>query len=255
MSTRLNIFTIVLNGQPWIQRVADSLLGYRGDWQWSVVHGVADPVGDTSWCQRISAPEDDGTIAFLEHLALRDPRVTFTRRSRWPGKTAMCNTALAEFRQPGVLMQMDADEVWTPEQLRIVAGLFDMAPDADAAMFLCRYWVGARRFVCQTNTYGNHCAYEWIRAWRFSPGAQFETHEPPVLAGAKKYISQGMTAQLGLVFDHYAYATREQVQFKERYYDYDGATEAWERLNAAHGPQDIAQFLPWVKESAISFEA
>lgn len=254
MSTRLNVFTIVLNGNPWIAKVAQSLMASGMDWRWSIVHGVADPVGDTSWCQHVSAPEDDGTLGYLQHLALHDSRVTLTQRARWPGKTAMCNTALAEFKQAGILMQMDADEVWQPEQLRVMPSLFERHPEADAAMFLCRYWVGMRRYVCQPNAYGNNCAYEWVRAWRFQPGMQFETHEPPVMAGAKKYITQGATIQLGLVFDHYAYATRDQVRFKEQYYNYAGATAAWEELQLQDGPADISRFLPWVKTPCMSYE-
>jgi hypothetical protein len=250
----LNIFTIVLNGQPWLTEVAASLLSYPGDWRWSVVHGVADPVGDTDWCKTIAAPEDDGTLDLIESLALSDKRISLTRRPRWPGKTSMVNTALSVFDEPGVLMQMDCDEIWTPAQLRIIATLFDRT-DAHAAMFLCRYWVGPRRYLCTPGAWGNNPEYEWIRAWRWQPGQRFETHEPPVLAGCARYLTPAATSQLGLVFDHYAYATRQQVEFKERYYGYEGAVEAWDRLQAMRGPVDLRGVLPWVRGSVVSYEA
>ena len=57
-----------------------------------------------------------------------------------------------------------------------------------------------------------------------------------------------------LVFDHYAYADPDAVAFKERFYGYDGALDAWKRLNERRGPVDVRGVLPWVHESAISYE-
>ncbi len=67
-------------------------------------------------------------------------------------------------------------------------------------------------------------------------------------------MSQSATAQLGLVFDHFAYADRSQVEFKERYYGYEGATAAWDQLQQMRGPVDLCGVLPWVKSSVISYE-
>jgi cellulose synthase/poly-beta-1,6-N-acetylglucosamine synthase-like glycosyltransferase len=253
MSERLNVFTIVLNGMPYLRRVWDCLRATDTNWRWTIVHGVADPVADTSWCKTIEAPTDDGTLALLAECE-SSPRVTVIRQPRWPGKTAMCNAALATFDRPGVLIQMDADEIWAPRQLLTVPTLFERYPLADAAMFFCRYWFGPRRFVCTPNAFGNHIAYEWIRAWRFTPGATFERHEPPVLRGAEKYLSHAITSQVGLVFDHYAYASRAQVEFKQAYYgpEYDPA--AWDRLQEMRGPVDLCGVLPWVKSPVISYE-
>jgi len=254
MSARLNIFTIVLNGMPYLREIHRTLDRLGGDWRWTLVHGVADPVGDTDWCQQIEAPPDDGTERFLHEIA-KDPRIAVIKQPRWPGKAAMCNTALATFTEPGILMQMDADEIWTAAQLRVIPALFDRHPQAHGAMFLCRYWVGPRRFVCTPNAFGNHCAYEWIRAWRFVPGMRFERHEPPILIGAKDYVSHSATAQMGLVFDHYAYATRRQIEFKQAFYGEEYDPAAWDRLQVMRGPVDLHGVLPWVKASVISHEA
>jgi hypothetical protein len=247
-------FTIVLNGMPWLREIYRNLTELDGDWRWTLVHGVADPVGDTDWCQQIDAPLDDGTTAFLDEIA-RDKRVAVIRQPRWPGKTAMCNAALATFTEPGILLQMDADEVWQPAQLRVLPALFDRFPEAHGALFLCRYWVGPRRFVCTPNAFGNHTAYEWIRAWRFVPGMRFQWHEPPMLIGAKQYVSHASTAQMGLVFDHYAYATRAQIEFKQGFYGPEYDPGAWDRLQAMRGPVDLCGVLPWVKAPVVSYEA
>lgn len=249
----LNVFTIVINGMPWLPRIHEALSALDIPWRWTIVHGVADPVGDTAWCHRVERPADDGTMDAL-YVLRNKPHVHVIARPRWPGKTAMCNAALDTFDHPGVLMQIDADELWTPEQLRIMPALFAAHPEADGALFYCRYWVGPRRFVCQPNAFGNHTGYEWIRAWRYQPGQKFLTHEPPHLDGATRYVRHEVTARHGLVFDHHAYARREQIEFKLQYYgpDYDPA--AWDRLQTMRGPVDLSTVLPWVKRPVMSWE-
>jgi len=250
----LNVFTIVLNGMPWLHYVHRSLTQCHIDWKWTIVHGFADPIGDTAWCKSIPTPEDDGTLASILKWALTDDRIDVIAKDRWPGKTAMCNTALESFTETGVLIQMDADEVWTPMQLRILTGLFDQHPAAGGAMFLCRYWVGPYRYVCTPGAFGNHVEYEWVRAWRFTPGMTFERHEPPILKGVSQYIGHRDTAQLGLVFDHYAYATRKQIEFKRAYYGSEYDPESWDRLQTMHGVVDLHDVLPWVRSSVMSYE-
>jgi hypothetical protein len=255
----LHVFTLALNSMPWLERVADSLLlagQLRPNIRWTIIHGYAEPVADTSWCKPIDPPKDDGTLKLLDGLETF-AGVRVIRRERWPGKTAMCNAALETFddEQGGVLMQMDSDEVWTPAQLRVLPSLFDRWPDADAAMFLCRYWITPNRYICTPGAWGNNPAYEWIRAWRWIPGARFLAHEPPRLAGADKFLTHAATAQLGLVFDHYAYATREQVAHKQEYYGYAGAVAQWDALCAESGPVDVSQYLPWVRGNVMSYEA
>lgn len=251
----LNIFTIVLNGMPWIKHHWHVFCALQEPWHWSIVHGIADPVSDTGWCQRLTEVRDDGTVEYLKSFAANDARVEVTFAERWLGKTAMCNAALQKFGLPGILLQVDADELWTDRKLEILLRLFDAYPEQDAAVFLCRYFVGPRRVVTQAGTYGNHTQYpEWLRAWRWQPGRRFTCHEPPNLEGQHAAISPAITAPAGLVFDHMAYADEAAVAFKERYYGYPGAVEAWKRLQAAHGPADLRDYLPWVRERAISYE-
>jgi hypothetical protein len=249
----LNIFTIVLNGQPYIARHVRVFESLPFRWKWSVVHGIADPIGCTSWVQHLDRVNDDGTVPYLKHLESFH-KITLVRRDRWPGKLAMVNAALDAFTEPGILLQVDADEIWTADQLVRLVELFESQPDFDAAFFFCRYFVGPRRVITQTGSFGNHTDFEWLRAWRWKPGQRFLRHEPPVLKGQGRIIPHNVTASAGLIFDHYAYADPDAVAFKERFYGYDGALEAWKRLNERRGPVDVRGVLPWVHESAISHE-
>lgn len=249
----LNILTIVLNGEPYIERHLPVFESLSFPWRWSVVHGIADPVGCTSWVQHLDRVDDDGTLPYLRRLNRRG-KIVLVERDRWPGKLAMVNAGLDAFAAPGILLQVDADEIWTAAQLETLVRLFADHPTFDAAFFRCRYFVGPKRVITQTGSFGNHTGIEWLRAWRWRPGQRFFSHEPPVLKGQGDIIPHAVTQHLGLVFDHYAYADAAAVAFKERFYGYDGALEAWERLNAQRGPVDVKDFLPWVDESAISHE-
>lgn len=252
---RLNVVTIVLNGMPWIRHHLEVFTKLTIPWTWSLVHGIADPVRDTSWCHRLEEVEDDGTLPYVIGLAKERPgQVILTSQNRWPGKTAQINAGLQAFAEPGILLQVDADELWTTEQLEILVRLFEAFPVFDHALFASRLFLGPRRVTTHPGVYGNRWAYEWKRAWRWRPGQAFITHEPPQLAGETNAMPHAITAAARLVFDHASYATEAQVAFKEKYYGYAGAVRAWRKLQGAHGPQDLSQWLPWVKESVISYE-
>lgn len=254
----LNIATIVLNGQPWIEKHLPIFAHLSVPWTWSIAHGIADPVKDTSWCKHLEAVEDDGTRQYLRKIGSYYPQLNlrFSWADRWAGKTAQINAALEKFTQPGILLQVDADEIWTTEKLEILIRLFEAYPWATHAAFACRFFVGPRRVVTHPGGYGNRWNYEWIRAWRFTPGQKFVTHEPPELEGqlAGKILGHAFTMAAGLTFDHMSYATAAQVAFKEKYYDYPCATEAWARLQNMRGPVNLRGVLPWIQDSVISYE-
>lgn len=258
----LNIATIVLNGMPWIERHLAVFEKLSIPWTWSIAHGIADPVADTAWVKRVDRVADDDTARYLkclgsyERMFPRCGHVVTQFCDRWPGKTAQINAALSKFIKPGILLQLDADELWTTEQLEIMVRLFETYPWATHAAFASRLFVGPRRVVTHPGSYGNRWSYEWHRAWQWAPGQKFTSHEPPALEGSRpdKILSHGFTACAGLVFDHMSYATEAQVAFKEAYYGYEGAVEAWRRLQQMRGPVDLRKVLPWVVDHAMSYE-
>jgi hypothetical protein len=242
----LSIFTIVLNGRPWIERHLPVFQKLKCDWRWAIVHGYAKPALDTSWCRDCGAPADDGTVAHLTKAA-KDSRVHVSTRGlngeMWDGKTEMVNHALRHlcatpWGGEGALMQIDADELWEPWQLERIEELMTAGNAMyDSAMFRCRYWVGPNRVAYGHDCHGNQTSYEWLRAWTWNGVDTFRTHEPPRLMHHGRAINPDVTAnQLGLVFEHKAYGTRAQAEFKERYYGYRGLAAYWDELNAQTGP-------------------
>lgn len=203
---------------------------------------------DTNWCNpqqpRLSR---DGTTEFLN--ALRDhPRIKIHQRQSWHGKTEMVNTCLADFKEPGVILQADGDEIWLPYQLGALVEFFNRWPHVMSARFFCRYFVGPNIIITSTHSYGNRPG-EWHRAWRSSGRLRAKTHEPPIMIGSDGLLSsREMTRESGLVFDHYSYAFEHQLRFKQEFYGYKDAVLHWRRLQAnTQWPiSDLRTFLPWV---------
>lgn len=248
----LHLLTIVLDGMPWIGHHLAQFERLTVPWHWIIAEGRADGILDTAWCARLPGRlSNDGTTEYLDDLSYH-PRVTRLSQELWPGKTAMFNAMLEFCAKPGILMQIDSDELWAAEQLGLVYDMFRINPKNDCAYFPCDYRVGPNLRCVTDNAYGNNPG-EWLRAWRYTPGMQWTSHEPPRLGfSPQEPISREHTASLGLKFLHPAYATEKQVALKEEYYGYAGAVSQWRRLQAnTKWPARLKDFLPWSDDRAM----
>jgi hypothetical protein len=274
--TPIHFFTIVLNGMPFIEHHLRVFEAIDGPWHWHIIEGVGDLVADTAWSVRNGGaiPDElhrrgrsiDGTSAYLDELSARDRgRISLYRKppgELWRGKREMVNAPLREISEACLLWQVDADELWTTDQIEAVRDLFEARPDATAAYYRCHYFVGPDRVITSRDTYGNHTGFEWLRTWRYAPGDHWAAHEPPRLVRAApggetvdvasiNAIDHDTTEAAGAVFQHFAYATAEQARFKEVYYGYPNAVAQWRALQAASAfPLRLGDFLDWVRDDA-----
>jgi hypothetical protein len=250
---KLKIITIVYNGMPFLPMQLNCFNQLSLDWEWLVVEGPAANVNCTSWCKpQPPGHSNDGTHEFLMSLT-NHPRVFYSWRLMWDGgKVEMCNRALATITEPCVLLQIDADELWSAEQIEKIFRLISSPGQIDAANFYCRYFLGPNIVTVGDNCYGNNPG-EWARAWRLYPGMKFVRHEPPVL-NRPPYMVQSRvgTKIMDLVFDHWAYYFEKQVAYKESFYGYKNAVAQWKRLQVHPGPWPVKlkTFLPWVDDRA-----
>lgn len=260
---KMVLFTLVLDGMPWIAEHYPVFRTLPFEWEWHVVEGVAAPDACTRWCaQQVPRLSEDGTTGYLDSIADLDPRIKLHRKDLWHGKVAMCNRVLQRMADRCLLVQIDSDEIWTAEQLTKLRALFIKHPKKNAAYFYCDYRLGPGISITTRNTYGNNTAYEWLRAWRWEPWMRFKTHEPPVMDGmTMNAFMHDETERLGLVFRHESWSTRKQVEFKARYYgsaankehgaDYKDAVERWEKLQRnTVWPTKVRDWLPWADEKA-----
>lgn len=241
---KLNIATIVLDGQPFISRHLATFEKLSVPWHWSIAEGAAMNVHCTSWCKpqepRLSR---DGTTEYLNSIK-NHPNVTVIQREKWNGKTEQFNACLDAFDEEGILHQTDCDEFFSVEQLETIHGLFEKLPYLGSCEYFCRYFVGPRLIV-QGDGYGNRSG-EWLRTWRFTPGMRLITHEPPRMPRYGLKMDREATSELGLAFDHLSYVTEAQVRAKELFYGYAGAVEKWKALQmVTEFPVRLKDYLDW----------
>ncbi|MCB0331304.1 MAG: glycosyltransferase [Bdellovibrionales bacterium] len=269
----IHFFTIVLNGNPFIQYHIDVFRSLPFRWHWHIVEGVAELKHDTGWSVENGGkiPEAlhrdglsvDGTSEYLDKLAEMYPdNITIYRKPAgrfWDGKREMVNAPLPSIQEEAILFQLDNDELWTKEQIETVHRLFSQHPEKSAAWFWCWFFVGPELVVSSRNCYAANPNYEWHRAWRFTPGSKWTTHEPPTLVdlsgqdiGRKNPFTHFETEEAGLLFQHFSYVTEEQLRFKEQYYGYTDALSKWKSLQTDHHfPILLRDYFSWVKDSTV----
>jgi hypothetical protein len=245
--------TLVLDGAPFIFQHLPIYEASGLDFTWHVCEGAAANTGSTRWCKpqnpRLSR---DGTAEYLNSLA-RHPNVKIYRKQMWPGgKDEMARVPLSKINEECVLLQADSDEIWTAENLKKIVSLFEARHDLDAMTFQCRYFL-ARDIVVNIENELRHGKFHWTRAWRFKPGVNWKSHEPPVLTmQPRAELSAHETFALGLIFDHFSYVTEAQVAYKQKFYNYPNAVTLWRRLQAnTIWPIHVRQFLPWSNPHSI----
>lgn len=252
---KVSVFTICLNSMPTLPAIFFSLNSSRLDWHWYVAEGAAANSHCTNWCQRQEPGlSQDGTTQFLDMIS-KHPRVTVIRKEWWDGKIEMCNACLSHISNECILIEMDSDEIWRPDVLERFVDYFAEDAKASHAQLKCRYFLGVDILSTNDGSYGNKPG-EWARAWKFTPGDKFESHEPPKLNQAVKghILSPTWLAMDGIYFDHYSWAFENQVAYKELFYGYSNAMLHWLRLqdNTQWPIEDLRAFLPWVGPGAAA---
>lgn len=254
----LTIFTIVLNGEPYISKKLEIFQKLQIPWQWRIVEGVSNPRNCTRWCREVPAKwhkdyvSIDGTHEYLKNLSHKN--VSFYYQNKpFDGKIEMVNTALQGI-EDGVVMEQDADEFWTPEQMHRVYDLLKDRTAGVTAQFHCNYFIG-KKIVVSRSGLGSY-PYEWYRAWRWGKDIHFTSHEPPLLNHSPARIPRGITEEMGLVFDHFAYCVpKYQIEFKEDFYGYAGLLKSWEELQKTHGPVRLNRFFNHIQDRSVVDDA
>lgn len=183
---------------------------------WIVVEGLALPGGSTGWCNYLDLParSDDGTHEFMTAFSKQYPHVIYcSPDTAWTSKDNMVNEAVKIAKlitDQCYLWQVDADEIWTAEDLHDAeAALTESGKTVAAFHFnqmLCKTFDGRQLIGCG----------EWgggynTRLWKWH-GEKFVSHEPPVLQG------QSDVLHLPQRYDHYSYFFEQDVVFKSKYY-------------------------------------
>ncbi len=271
----IEFFTIVLNGMPYLSQQLETFSKLKVPWRWHIIEGVAKLTHDTGWSLRNGAqiPDDfhnnglskDGTTEWIDSSVESHPGQILVYRKGdgefWDGKIEMVRAPLVNLLQECLLWQVDADELWSVEQAERVQQMFFNDSRRSAAYFFCDYFVGPDLVSISPHSYANNLNQDWLRVWRFRPGMTWASHEPPLLveqaiSGEISDVSKTFpfthyeTARENLIFQHKAYVLEEQILFKEKYYGYKGAVEAWHRLQKqTEFPVRLGNYFTWVSDN------
>jgi len=274
---KINFFTIVLNGMPFIDKHINTFLQITPKWHWHIIEGVAELKNDTAWSLANGGKiensfhneglSNDGTTEYLDLLKEKFPNnITIYRKPHgifWNGKTEMVNAPLPTIDEECLLWEIDVDEFWSVPQINNCHKLFFDNPQKFAAFYWCEYFVGKNILISTRNGYANNPASEWERTWRFLPHFRWAAHEPPTLVektygGQMKAVrnrgafSHEETEKQGLIFQHFAYALEPQLKFKEIYYGYKGAVASWKRLQSnTLFPVKLSDYFDWVNDETM----
>ena len=256
LPAKLEVFTIVLDGYPFITHHLPVLNRLQVD-------STLDDKGLLGRCQRprhrMDPPQQprlstDGTTEYLRSIASH-PRVTIHDRPIWDGKTAMVNACVASATDPAILMEIDSDEIWTAEQLQTIATLFESRPEVDRMQFWCRYFVGLNIVIGPQdgNSYGCRCE-EWTRPMsKESPAKVHETRASAILRLRRRNDGAGRDEGLRAGIRPFRLYTRAQLEYKQTVHGYSGAVDGWERLQVNRSwPTKLKQFMPWVDEKSTA---
>ncbi len=267
----IHIFTIVLNGEPFIRHHIDEFAKLSGKWHWHIIEGVAALRHDTAWSVpnggRVSDEmhrnglSNDGTTEYLNELASKYPGQVTIYRPRpgefWDGKVAMVSAPLKNITEECLLLEVDSDELWKVSQIEKLREMFRQDPSRTGAYFHCHYFVGPKKYVPRPDLWAT-CPLDWPRAWAFKPGMMWRSHEPAALVDSEgrdvikiKPFSRDETMTQGLVFEHFSYAIPAQIRFKEIYYGYKNAMQLWENLQRTTGQVNPRDYLPWADKDGI----
>lgn len=273
----IHFFTIVINGQPFIEKHVDVFQSLPLKWHWHIVEGIAELKHDTAWSiqngGKIPASlhregkSNDGTSEYIDKLKKMFPNQISVYRKPdgqfWDGKLEMVNAPLRSIKKECLLWQIDVDEFWTREQIMNAYQMFQENPKKFAAFYWCHYFVGPQLLILTRYGYANNPNFEWQRTWRFKPHFFWAAHEPPTLVERdyggklKPVMNRGVfdhaeTEERGLVFQHFAYVTPSQLVFKESYYGYKGALSSWEKLQEHnHFPIKLSNYFDWVSDDTL----
>ena len=247
-------FTIVLNGNPFIEKQIGIIPEIFDVWY--IVEGATTPIHDTDWCKNIDNVfyDDkklsvDGTSKILDDIA-SDKIHIIRKNDFWSGKVEMCNSFMDKVENC-TLMQFDVDEIWNPNVLDDVLTYAENNSGFDGMLFKCNYYVGPNIKVVSDNCYGNR-AGEWCRLWKVKDSSKWVSHEPPHVFGLNRFIPNNFTSSKGWIFDHYAYVLEDQIKFKENFYGYNGAYNQWKSLQlSSKFPTRLGNYLQWVKDDSI----
>jgi glycosyltransferase involved in cell wall biosynthesis len=240
---------IVLNGEPFIRYNLRALYPFAH--QIIVVEGASPGAADTA---SPSGHSTDNTQYVLQDFKTHeDPEHKLTivtaedegyPNGIWPGEKHEQSRAYAKRATGDYLWQVDVDEFYKPQDLRIVMEMLREDDSISALSFKqITFWGGFDYVADSWFLRRGWCANGIHRVFKWGPGYHYVTHRPVTVHNAQgddlrglNWIKGGALARKGIYMYHYSLLFPKQVLEKCGYYkqaDWSRRSEAvqWAKEN------------------------
>lgn len=198
------------------------------------------PDGDT-----LSMTQDgkstDNTCAIIKEFIKDKPKFHFKEAEGfWNGKTRMLNHWFYEgspIYNYDYVWQIDLDEFYNEESVRKIKNLINNYHPERMDFFANHFWGDFNH--CMDERADGIWAQEipWRRIFRLHSSSLWISHEPPRMnIYEDNFIDKYQTLNLGIKLDHYSYVTRDQVDFKSKFFN---------------RPEKLELFDKWQKDKTI----
>lgn len=256
---RIAFFTIVLNGEPWLNLNIEHI--YKHASQIFIIEGAtrADRVshywdGDVSSYCTADGHSIDNTMDVLRQIKASDKEDKvriITREGPWNGKTEMCNSFLP-YVDADYLWQLDTDEFYKDDDIEAIIQHLQNNPETSSVMFHAKYFFGSMNSII-AGQYGNGEG-EWLRVFKYHKDFVWLRHEPPRYGDqvtgrtveTLTPLQKELTKALGIYMYHYSYVLEKTIRFKEQFFENPGLVPCLKRIRAqlAAGQNPIEVDLP-----------
>lgn len=204
-----------------------------------IAEGAVRPAGgnpgNATWASK-NGRSTDGTLEFLRSFPDPDKKIKIFIKENdfWDGKLEMCNACLSGMSGTH-LYQVDNDEFLKPTDLAKIIWMLENHSDKTMVEFFADLFFGDYDHCCDYTQTKWANSIPWRRIFKFENGAKWISHAPPILSDGKgrplnesKKIDNWTMLSLGIKLYHYAYVTRSQAEFKDRYYGKNFYVKMWD---------------------------
>jgi len=240
---RITFGIIVLNGEPFTRYCLRALYPFA--------HEIIVVEGGHENALDISTPDGHSSDRTLETLYsfkaeedVEDKVHIVVRDGPWPQKDEFGNSktpqsrAYAERTTGDYLWQVDIDEFYRPEEMRVVLDMLARDPQISGASFnLLPFWGGYD--YLSDGWYWRRAAGTVHRLFRWGPGYRYVTHQPPTVADDRgrdlrslHWVSGDEMARRGVRLYHYDHVFPQQVRNKALFY-------------RRQAPRECANIIEW----------
>jgi len=242
---RVTFGIIVLNGEPFSRYCLRALYPFAHEI--IVVEGAVSAAATVATRDGHST---DGTLDILKRFkSEEDPqdKIQIIMREGCWGEKDEQSQAYAERATGDYLWQVDIDEFYQPEDMRVVLNMLRDDPEISAVSFKQIAFWGGFHYVTD-GWYLRRGGDTFHRLFKWGRGYRYATHRPPTVHDSLgrdlrglRYLSSHELAQRGIVLYHYGLVFPKQVLEKCEYYD----RASWVNRN---------QYRAWAQDNFLRLE-